>query len=329
LSLKPVEATVGARVGGVEIRRARAEETSAALRLVLGTAGNPAGDERVAEFLGLAVRRRFDLSKLSVAVGGRGEILWAILPIVTPGRSALLLTPGDGSAVGRAGREVGHAAESLVGFVVGELEGVRLVQALVDSGEASAAEPLLKSGFEKLAVLIYLQKALAGGLRVRVKEGGAGEALREVRYSREHHDLFRRALVDSYHETLDCPKLTGVRPIDDVIADHQSAGEFEPGLWSVFMDGDTPAAVLLMSTALRGETMELVYLGIAPGYRRRGLGKWCVRRAMNRTVEREVGTLTLAVDAENGPALKLYHGAGMRKVHERLALVRTLRLGGE
>lgn len=324
-----MEAVVGMEVvGGVEVRRAVPEEMSGALRRILGQGGGLATDDRVADFLSLSVRRGFDLTRVAVGVrkGVRNEgaegMVWAVLPILTPGGSALLLTPGRVEA----GDE--RAAAAVVEFVVRELSGVQLVQGLVDPADASAAQPLLDAGFEPLATLIYLQRQASGSQKLKPLPKGMGGVMREVHYSPEAHDLFRRAISSTYVNSLDCPRLNGRRSMDDVIADHKSAGDFDPGLWSVVVDGEIPAAVMLLSPAPREETMELVYLGIAPEYRRRGLGQWCVRRALSRTQERGLSRLTLAVDAGNKPALNLYYGCGMRKVHERMALLRDLRMRG-
>jgi ribosomal protein S18 acetylase RimI-like enzyme len=50
-----------------------------------------------------------------------------------------------------------------------------------------------------------------------------------------------------------------------------------------------------------------------------------MRLAVAETARREFTELSLAVDARNAPALRLYHRHGMRRVGRRLALVRDLR----
>ena len=49
-------------------------------------------------------------------------------------------------------------------------------------------------------------------------------------YQPENHALFAAAIQESYRDTLDCPALSGLRDIEDVIAGHQSVGTFDPAL---------------------------------------------------------------------------------------------------
>jgi ribosomal protein S18 acetylase RimI-like enzyme len=72
------------------------------------------------------------------------------------------------------------------------------------------------------------------------------------------------------------------------------------------------------------DTLELVYLGLTPAARGRGLGDLMMRRALALAAADGAGRLSLAVDSDNVPALKLYYRHGMQRVGAKLALMRRL-----
>ncbi len=307
------------------LRRAEQTEWHATLRLVLGHGGMLADDTRVMDFIRYALSRKIDLTKLTVADAG-GRILWGALPITPPGRTTLVLSPGwtpPGLAV---------PATSLIEVIL-EIEasvphGALLAQALVDPLDPSASEPFYAAGFERLATLLYLQKSITHP----VMPPTVPERFRAYTYSGATHAMFRQAIEASYAQSLDCPKLNGHREVDDVIEGHKgvagASGDFRADLWTMLTEGEgeneRPAAVLLLGPAGNGETLELVYLGVCPEYRRQGLARWALRKALWEAYRNGLPKLTLAVDAENRPALKLYYGFGLKRVHERLALMKPL-----
>jgi ribosomal protein S18 acetylase RimI-like enzyme len=144
-------------------------------------------------------------------------------------------------------------------------------------------------------------------------------------YSAETHALFGRIILDSYQNSLDCPALNGRRDIDDIIAGHQASGNFDPKLWFLLREGDTPLGVLLLSESLRSDSIELVYLGLTPAARGRKLGELMMRQAYATVSARNQPRLCLAVDSKNTPALKLYYRHGMHRIASKLALLRDLR----
>ena len=91
----------------------------------------------------------------------------------------------------------------------------------------------------------------------------------------------------------------------------------------------TPAGVLLLNRSTRTDALELVYLGLAPGYRGRDLGDLMMRRALATASCVGARRLSLAVDRENLPALRLYQRHGLSRVCSRIALMRDLRERGD
>jgi len=71
--------------------------------------------------------------------------------------------------------------------------------------------------------------------------------------------------------------------------------------------------------------MELVYLGLAPEARGRGVGSTMLRQAMQLILADQKRRFSLAVDSRNEPALRLYYRFGMQHVATRWAMIRDLR----
>jgi len=81
--------------------------------------------------------------------------------------------------------------------------------------------------------------------------------------------------------------------------------------------GRSPAGVAMVND-LHGRG-ELVYLGVVPEMRGHGIGRALLRRAIRETAEMGLTQISLAVDAGNTPALRLYRDAGFEETHRRLA----------
>ena len=185
-------------------------------------------------------------------------------------------------------------------------------------------------GFKRMAELIYLHRA--SQLRRPLPPPPLPADIIVSNYSPETHALFAQAILASYRQSLDCPALNGVRNIEDIVAGHKAGGDFDPRNWyrsvrtGINRTGtaESPLGVLLLSKLPRGESAELVYLGLAPHVRGRGLGDWMMRQAFTTAASMGVARLSLAVDSINAPALKLYYRFGMAKMGSKVAMMRKL-----
>jgi ribosomal protein S18 acetylase RimI-like enzyme len=282
--------------------------------LILGGGGPPADQARVAEFLEFAAQRGIDLSLLWVARAGE-RIVWAALPVLSPGKTMLVLHPGCQPA----GIDVGPVIRSVCDLAASR--GVQLAQALVDPTDAATLAFFTCEGFATMAELLYLHRLVRKPLPTPPLPGGFALAT----YSSQNHSLFARTILRSYQGSLDCPGLNGLRDVEDIVAGHKTSGEFDPQYWFLLSEGQTPQAVLLLSKVPRTEGVELVYLGLAPEARGRGVGDVLVRQALWAVRQMNLSLLSLAVDAQNAPALRLYHRHGFVQVGSKLAMMRDLR----
>ena len=270
--------------------------------------------------LGLTLRRGADARGHPVAVAA----------LAGPGKAAVVLcSPLADAAAGAA------AAEALRGLAAGLPPGsVRVAQALVETDRPHERAAFQAAGYESLATLVYL----AGSVGDAARGGGgasgplrlAGVALGEETWSEAAAPRFAEAVEASYEGTLDCPGLVGRRPTAEVLDGHRAAGgpgAFAPRRWRVFSDEWGPVAVLLLARLPHEPTLEVVYLGVAPRARGRGLGRALLERARAEAQRAGAERVALAADAANTPALKLYRSAGFRTLQRRFALACFLDAG--
>ena len=245
--------------------------------MILAQNGHAADEQQVAEFLAFADQRRITLSELWITEQG-GRLLWAVLPILSPGRTMLLFAPPDPLPV-----PIMPAATALLDTICQRFAGqdIQLAQVLLDPGDDPGRRLFEGRGFKRMAELIYLSAPIKRPLPPPPLAPG----ISILPYSPHTHSLFAGGILASYQQSLDCPALNGVRQIEDIIAGHKAGGDFDPRHWYVLCtstpdnNAEIPIGVLLLCRLPRGDSAELVYLGLAPAARGKGLGDWMMRRA--------------------------------------------------
>ena len=115
-----------------------------------------------------------------------------------------------------------------------------------------------------------------------------------------------------------------MRLTEDIVAGHMATGTFDPALWTLLYVDEQPAGAVLLNPFPAHRTVELVYLGLAPFARGRGLGQQLLRHGLSLLTGRHERTLTLAVDRLNTPAIAMYVSEGMRPIVQRSGLIRPL-----
>lgn len=243
----------------------------------------------------------------------------AALVIPHPGRTGLLLTtaPQDEPHAQDIALVIRRALQDLASH-----DEIRLVQALIDPQETLRARALARGGLECLATLEYLERPITSALAPRRTPLPAGYEI--LQWSPGDRAMLGELLRRTYIDTLDCPGLADMRENQDILDGHLQAGEHDPSLWFILWQGDMAVGALLLSPSCATDSVELVYLGLAPEARGRALGIALLEHGMRAIALRPERTLGLAVDARNTPATKLYARAGFVRVRRRDAWVSPL-----
>jgi ribosomal protein S18 acetylase RimI-like enzyme len=277
------------------------------------------------------------IGEVCLAVPGSGRTANIFLSTAPPPpppapRRRAAEPPPNGPAGTRAHADrvalVNEACRVLAASGAGPGRGTRLAQALLEPDEQPAAAALAAAGFIRLGDLEYLQRALPRSSPPRAEDLGGGFRLRSIK-ALGNLDALAQALESSYVDTLDCPELSGLRDIADVIDSHRAVGRHDPALWWVLFESaggepQRPAGCLLLNPVPETESVELVYLGLAPRVRGRGLGRAMLEFGLARVAGGRWRWITCAVDTRNTPALELYRRAGFERFSRRLPMVRRL-----
>ena len=292
--------------------RVRPDEIEAAIRVLVR------GDRAAAKrFLEYARATRLDLDQTWVVRNPDGRIDFTALAAPAAGRTAMVFGTRPSSQA-----DVALAGELLAAVAAGCRErGVDLAQALIDPSDELEEAMFISGGFKRLAQLDYLERPvprfgtipspeLAPDVRIEAWDGNEDELV---------------ALLErTYENTLDCPGLAGLRRTTDILAGHLASGTREPDWWHVLRIDGVPSGVLLFNRGADGHSIELVYLGLVPMARGRGLGKTLLTFGLAALDGDGARIVVLAVDRENQPAVRLYRRAGFRHSVRRTAMVHPL-----
>lgn len=298
----------------LRVERAGRDQRRGALALLLGGCV----DERAPQvdaFIAFAAEHGLVIDDLWIAWRDDRQVASALL-VPSPGRTAMAFT----SRVARADGVAAGARVLATACGAQDPTRLRLIQVLLDPHQRLEAEAATAAGFNDLARLLYMQRR-ADRRRVPLQ---LDPELAYVSWSAQTKDRFTAAILASYRGTLDCPDLVGLREIDDILAGHHATGQFEPDLWLAVHRGDEPVAVMLLNPVPRQNVMELVYLGVSPSWRGRGVGRALLAHGVSLARGRGTPMVQLAVDMRNRPALQLYRSLQFNPTVQKRALIRPM-----
>lgn len=191
----------------------------------------------------------------------------------------------------------------------------RLVQAIVRHHDSLWGRSLIAAGFASLGEIELMSLELPNGLDSHMPD----PPIDRISFEQLGSDAETRflAIVErTYELSLDCPELIQLRSTRQALESHRSVGRFRPDWWYLIcVDGEDVAVVL--SNEIQAEhSAEIVYLGVAQGYRRQQIGSNLVRLAIRDSQLAGMSELAVGVDRRNHPAREMYvrHGFQLRHV---------------
>lgn len=271
-----------------------------------------------ARFLDFAAASSLTLQHVWTLSDSAGRIDATALAAPAAGRTATVFAsraavPSRADAVGR--------------LVSATVEGLRetevdLAQALLDPADPAEESIFTSGGFQRLAELDYLERPVPRFGSIPVPDLPDGVAIEPWRA--DERDRLETLLTRSYENTLDCPGLAGLRRTADILDGHLASGSPIPQAWHILRIAGRDAGALLFNRNTEGTTIELVYLGLAPEARGRGLGRALLTFGLSALDDDPARNIVLAVDRANLPASGLYRRLGFRFALRRIALVRPV-----
>ena len=237
------------------------------------------------------------------------QCLAAALVFENVGRTGMLFA-SPAEAPGVDVESLVELLRALGDFALGR--GLSMVQSL-QPPEAQADKSVLeRAGFARLAQLTYMNWELS---RFEPSAGPGELAMLPVQACGEA--ALAEVILASYRQSMDCPALGGVRQIGDVIAGHKASGVYRAESWWIATWSGAPAGCLLLNDNPLSGAADVVYLGVAPEFRGRGLGRAMLLHAAKDIRRRGYGNMTLAVDAANPYALAIYQSVGFKPLFSR------------
>jgi mycothiol synthase len=309
---------------GPQVMPCPPESRGAALEVLYRRVPAALRDRLIVDVLGEARRGEIDLSGLWVTRERMGRITGALLTQPLAGKAAAVWAP----EVRPSWRRTSLAA-ALVQSALADLKarGFLLAQAVLDESAGShAAYDLTRGGMPHVTELLYLERDTATPLPpVAAREfrrGGKQPApagtypgpeaglLQWRQFEPALESEFRSVLLATYVGSLDMPELEGARSLEDILEGHRASGRFVAERWRLgrIPSEQEAAAVLLMAEVPARDVWEVVYLGLTPAARGRGLGRATLSHALE-LARPHVARIELAVDLRNKPAVRLYQAA--------------------
>lgn len=196
---------------------------------------------------------------------------------------------------------------------------VKLSQSLLAVDDEADSRVLSRHGFAQAAEMYFLAKTLTPSDVATLPRDAA---ITTETYRSDNADRFERLIEATYQGSLDCPFLTGVRSGRDAIVSHKQSGQFNPDRWHLYQVDGQDAGVILLNDHPDQDAAELVYVGVAPAARGRGLGRRMLSDGVHSSVELGRAVMFLAVDCENRFANALYSEFDFAELARRRILLR-------
>jgi ribosomal protein S18 acetylase RimI-like enzyme len=239
----------------------------------------------------------------------------AVLVLTNPGKVGMALH----SAPAQPGMNTDALARALE-VAAGEAlqAGLSLVQSIPPPDAPEDVAVLKAAGFGLLAELLYMRR----DLRRRDLPGPEPRAELTVEQFGEYsEDELAAVIAASYENSFDCPGLAELRRMEDVLEGHRATGIFSPETWWLVRCGGKPAGCVLVNESFAGEA-QMVYLGVVPSQRGRGLAEWMTKASMQACRRKGLTAMTLAVDRRNAVAERAYRSAGLDATETRKAFIK-------
>ncbi|MDZ4688340.1 MAG: GNAT family N-acetyltransferase [Planctomycetaceae bacterium] len=299
------------------IRPVARDDWPRALELLFAAFPESELPERISATLAAVDAGRLSLDGL-VWAWREGQPVAAALSMAQPDGIALVWPP----SMPAEQPDAETIADALLADITMRLDaaGVKLSQVLIDALDDREQVRLQRHGYQQQTELFFLGRSLTEPLPARLTE----PALSSVALSDcENRQRFAAIVEATYRDTADCPWMNGLRTGAEALDCHQQTGQYDPGLWRIFMLDGQDAAVCLLAEHPEQDAVELVYFGVVPDFRGRGLGRVLLIDALHAAAARGRAVLFLAVDAKNRYANAIYSELAFGELARRRALFRS------
>ncbi|QDT38941.1 GNAT family N-acetyltransferase [Stratiformator vulcanicus] len=253
------------------------------------------------------------------AFNNRGEVIGGVLGVVAADGTGMTWIPGGIDRLVRQ-RLLQAIADELVDM------GAAFSQVLLQPPlDAPNRDLLAASGFQFGTSVQCLGRELGSPVttvNTAVKAlpsdpPSRGPRFRAVAFSEFRDETALAELLErTYIDSLDCPLIAGLRSGRQAISAMRETGIVREDRWFVYLWDDAPVGTLLANDTADG-CREIVYLGVDPNARRRGLGHQMLSDAVATASADGCLKIGTQCDDSNYSAIRLYgnHGFSSTATH--------------
>jgi len=192
-------------------------------------------------------------------------------------------------------------------------EGIVLPVSLVDTVTTEAValhRALLKmAGYQAETTLLLMSRPIAS------ETGRPASPLRFLSCS--DHPFLAGILEQTEVESGDIPAIHGIRSGSDILATFQQEASRSSRAWYVVRHQENPVGCLLLASNRLEESCSIQYMGLLPGFRAQGWGRFMVEYAQHWGWLQNARSLRLMVDSQNQRATRLYQKCGLQTDREQ------------
>ena len=261
------------------------------------------------------LKRRFPHLFLDLFVAERaGEMAGAVWGMPASGRQVTVVPPVV------VADEPGSTKRELVAALDASLardETVQLASASLGCGSYDAPA-MLANGFNYVTDIARLA-CVVGDAKVV----GGESSLEFEPFQQSDIERLKSILLRASADSLDCPRLRGLRSIDDIYLAHVNRNGLVPSHWHIVRHDQQDVGCLLVSCHKNKTDCDVVYLGLVADARGKGWGHTLIHRAIHIAQSTGATRLFLDCDVHNPPAVKTYLAAGFREVERRSIFVKA------
>lgn len=274
----------------------------------LAAAQDPQGQSELAAAINQMLEQAdADWRGLLITPDAQGQPAGAVWVERLPGKEANLWRPSHACASAPA---LLHAA-----IAWAKQQRLSVVKTVLAASDLQTAALLAENGFPKVLSLHYLSASTQTQLKAPVVAAVATFTPVDTVAPERLEAVFGQVEKGS----LDCPELQARFTAQEALLGFYRQDAHAPAQWyRVHCEGED-AGVLLLAPHPAANHWELMYMGLVPAWRGRGLGQQVVNEAIRQAGAAGMEAVILAVDERNTPARGLYESAGFR-LHARCAV---------
>lgn len=292
------------------------EQRPTALRLLFARFPLDEQQSRLTEALRSAEQGRLNLDGLLLAEE-QGHAVGVALTMHQPDRVSLVWPP----VLSCQASNVTLVQDALMSRLCDEIDrvGSKLAQALLNPDDDDEMQMLQRHSFEHLADMYFIARTRSDQ---DFESVGPDSDIDHELFTDTNASRFAATIERTYEQSLDCPFLEGFRTGADALVSHRLSGCFDPAGWRLYRVDGQDVGVLLMNEHPDQDAIEVVYFGIVPEFRGKGLGRRILSEGVQAAALAGRAAMFLAVDCANVYANTLYNEIGFIELARRRVMVR-------